>query len=84
MEIQGLQSRRQIAELLGVPLKELTYILYVQKPETFYRLFEIPKKNGGFRKIDAPEGPLIYIQRMLTRRLTAWILEKKLNPAFTI
>lgn len=81
MEIQGLQSRRQIAELLGVPLKELTYILYVQKPETFYRLFEIPKKNGGFRKIDAPEGPLIYIQRMLARRLTAWILEKKLNTS---
>lgn len=45
MEIQGLQSRRQIAELLGVPLKELTYILYVQKPETFYRLFEIPKEK---------------------------------------
>ena len=79
MKIQGLQNRKQIAELLGIPLKELTYILYVQKPETFYRSFKISKKNGGFRSIDAPEGSLVYVQRLLARRLTTWILEKKLN-----
>lgn len=60
-----LQTKRDVAEVLGSTLKSLAYNLYVLPPEKRYRTFQIPKKNGGDRKICAPTPTLKYLQRQL-------------------
>ncbi|MBB4274132.1 retron Ec67 family RNA-directed DNA polymerase/endonuclease [Rhizobium mongolense] len=54
-----------VAVLLGVKPKDLSYALYIQPSSAKYRAFEIPKKGGGFRLITAPEPRLRSIQRRL-------------------
>lgn len=65
-----LKNRADFADFLGIPLKKLTYLLYVKKPENCYSTFEIPKKNGDLRKISAPNDALSSIQRNLSVELS--------------
>lgn len=65
------KAREEVAKLLGINLKELTYLLYKEKVENLYNTFEIPKKNGGFRIIYAPKDRLKHIQRKLSNSLFA-------------
>lgn len=60
-----LQTRRDVAAVLGSTLKSLTYNLYVLAPEKRYSIFQIPKKSGGDREICAPTSALKYFQRQL-------------------
>ena len=64
-----IKSRDDLADFLGIPRRNLTYILYIKKTDSFYESFTIPKKNGGERNINAPEGDLKSIQVRLASAL---------------
>lgn len=62
-------ARKELARLISVDLKDITYVLYKTRVENSYSSFEIPKKNGEPRVIDTPEGKLKWIQRKLSEKL---------------
>lgn len=64
-----IKSRNDLADFLGVARKSLTNVLYNKHIEEYYTSFEIPKKSGGKRIIDAPHGTLKYIQSQLSKKL---------------
>lgn len=68
-EFKDIKTRDDVAEFLEVPLQKLTYILYHKKTDTYYTSFEIPKKNGEMRCINAPGGDLKKIQKKLSVKL---------------
>ena len=68
-EFSDVNSREELALALRVPLSKLTYILYVATVDSCYRTFEIPKKNGGTRVINAPQRDLMDIQKNLAKLL---------------
>lgn len=47
-------SKRALATVLNVQYKTLTYVLYRRGADSFYNEFEIQKKTGGTRIINAP------------------------------
>lgn len=59
-------SLGDIARLLNFEPKGLSYILYFQADSEKYRTFAIPKRNGGRRIINAPQGGLKLLQRRLS------------------
>ncbi|WP_027206366.1 retron Ec67 family RNA-directed DNA polymerase/endonuclease [Butyrivibrio fibrisolvens] len=65
MLLSEIHTRYEFAQLLGIELKELTYLLYIEKVENLYTTFSIPKKSGGERCINAPQKKLKYIQKLL-------------------
>ena len=73
-----LQTRTDVAELLGIEEKSLRYFLYGIRPDNMYHEFTIDKKTGGKRIICAPDKRLKNIQRKLAN-----ILNKvyKVKPA---
>lgn len=56
-----IKTRNDFADFLRIPRNKLTHILYVKKPDSYYKTFEIPKKNGDKRKICAPSGNKAFI-----------------------
>lgn len=62
------ETREQLASLLGISVQSLTYFAYSENKK--YKIFEIPKKSGGKRKISAPVGALKTIQRKLAAHLS--------------
>ena len=68
-----IKSAKDLANKMGVPLKELRFLTYTQKlsPTINYVHFKMVKKTGGFREISAPKPRL--------KRLQYWILENILN-----
>ncbi|MBJ8205520.1 RNA-directed DNA polymerase [Bacillus cereus] len=69
MEFQDIKTRNDLADFLGIPRKKLSYLLYKKGINTLYTSFEINKKSGGFRKINAPLTELKDIQRKLSEAL---------------
>lgn len=63
MTFEYVCTRNDLADLLEIPHGKLTHVLYVAKVDSFYKIFEIPKKSGGTRKICAPTGDLKQIQK---------------------
>jgi RNA-directed DNA polymerase len=57
---------RDLAVLLDLKLGMLTFILYKKPREELYTSFEIPKRHGGKREINAPESSLKLIQHRLS------------------
>lgn len=77
-------NRVELARQLGIPLSELTYVLYKKGINAYYRSFYIPKKDGTSREINASTGSLKYIQRKLCmilwqKQLEIW-KEKGITP----
>ncbi|MFD2706451.1 retron Ec67 family RNA-directed DNA polymerase/endonuclease [Salibacterium lacus] len=68
-ELHNIKTRNELADFLRIPRKKLSYILYKKKVDNLYHSFEIEKKNGGVRKIDAPMRELKDIQQKLTKTL---------------
>lgn len=64
-ELRACSDRKDLAVLLGIAPKELSYILYVLSDANKYFPFCISKKNGGTRNILAPAPRLKFIQRKL-------------------
>lgn len=42
--INEVTTRDELADLVGIPYRKLTYILYKKYVENMYTSFEIPKK----------------------------------------
>ena len=61
--LQSLASISDFANFIGIEPKSLTYIAYFLPLNSKYTSFQIPKKNGGIRKIDMPMGSLSIIQK---------------------
>lgn len=66
---QAASSRSDVAALVDIKLKDLTYLLYVMKEEDKYTTFDIAKKSGGKRQICAPIKNVKSLQRKLADRL---------------
>ena len=64
-----MQERNDLADLLNIPRKKLTHLLYVRKVENCYHTFFIPKRSGGEREIAAPDVELKSIQKNLANKL---------------
>jgi len=64
-----IKTRNEFADFLKISRKQLSYVLYVKGAENLYTTFEIPKKSGGTRKINAPLRELKYIQKRLAKAL---------------
>jgi RNA-directed DNA polymerase len=71
-EVPIIFEIEHLSLLLGVDYLELLKI--INSPESFYRLFEIPKRNGGLRTISMPYPTLLHIQHWIKTN----ILEKVL------
>jgi hypothetical protein len=70
-------DKRSLSRIIGVPLNKITKKVYIQGTENCYRSFEIPKKNGGIRQINAPDDELCFIQRKLANALQNYYLQIK-------
>lgn len=70
-QFKDLNSREDVAALLGIPDRSLRYFLYKKRPENMYRSFEISKKDGSKRSISAPDRELREVQRKLANILSA-------------
>ena len=58
-----ISSRVELSEWLGISDRRLRFILYGLKSSDRYRSFEVPKRNGGVRQIQAPTKALLSIQK---------------------
>lgn len=69
---QKLQGLKDFSGFIGIPAKDLSYILYKLNggPNGQYINFEIKKRNGNKRVISAPFTGLKVIQRRLAKKLT--------------
>ncbi|MFZ0269363.1 reverse transcriptase domain-containing protein [Caulobacter sp.] len=68
--LQSITAKEQLATLLGCDYgKHLAYYLYRLHPSMRYRTFDIQKRNGDKRTINAPNSGLVHIQRRLSRIL---------------
>ena len=76
MKLNEISNREELAIILGIPVRRLTYILYHKKTENLYTSFTIPKKNGEERQIDCPNGELREIQKRLEIQLLEYCNEK--------
>lgn len=68
-EFLALKTQRDIADLLEVSYDRLIYHAYKAPAVEKYKVFEVPKKNGGSRKISSPSTGLKAIQRKLSQVL---------------
>src|SRR5262249_44002978 len=60
-----LADAHDVARFFGVTHSALTRTLYKAPENRRYRSFEIPKRSGGMRRIDAPIGLLRELQERL-------------------
>lgn len=68
-EFLTIETKRELAQVLGIEYKILIYNLYKIPDAKKYLEFEIQKRNGGKRKICAPNSGIKYIQRILSQIL---------------
>jgi len=67
--IDSTTTPSELARLLGTSHQKLTYLAYAAGIKRFYTSFEIPKKNGEKRTIQAPVQQLKNIQLRLKAHL---------------
>ncbi|NTV45472.1 MAG: RNA-directed DNA polymerase, partial [Chlorobiales bacterium] len=77
-ELSILQTKREVASLLGIKYKYLIYYIHKYPHDKRYTSFQIPKKSGGVREILSPIGPLKFIQRRLSEVL---LKDYKVKPS---
>ncbi|EAE8998731.1 retron Ec67 family RNA-directed DNA polymerase/endonuclease [Listeria monocytogenes] len=64
---EDINSLEELAKILKIPKKFLTYILYKKKVENSYTNLLIPKKSGGQRNISIPMKELKDVQRNIVK-----------------
>jgi len=64
--LKAATSISDLATLLGFKPRAISYLLYKQPPESKYTTFQIPKRSGGQRTIQAPVERLKLLQRRLS------------------
>jgi RNA-directed DNA polymerase len=63
--LRSAKTRYDVAALLGYKPSALSYIVFQIPAAGKYKTFEIKKKDGGKRRIDAPVPMLKALQRRL-------------------
>lgn len=82
-KLQNTKNLADLAKLLGFTPKGLSYVLYKIPTSQKYRTFNIPKKSGGTRTINAPEKSLSLLQKRLGELLYECVAEhQKSHPSF--
>ena len=82
-KLQSAKNLTDLAKLLGFTPKGASYVLYKLPTSQKYRTFEIPKKSGGTRTINAPENSLSLLQKRLGELLYECVTEhQKCHPRF--
>ena len=74
-ELKTATSLHDVALILGFKPKSLAYILYKKPTAGKYAKFEIPKRNGGKRFINAPYPRLKKLQKRLSNLLQDCVQE---------
>jgi RNA-directed DNA polymerase len=64
--LRAASSLHHVAALLQFQPKAVAYILYKKPPLTKYSSFDVPKRGGGVRNINAPCPELLLLQRRLS------------------
>jgi retron-type reverse transcriptase len=80
--LHKLSSLDSLCTLLDVQQGQLLYICYRRLPQDKYTSFEIPKKRGGVRRIDAPKKGLGLIQKRLATLLSEQLSFKSCVKGF--
>lgn len=70
-KLKTATSLKGIAKILDVEPSVLSYILYKLPSAQKYKTFDIPKKNGGLRTINAPTARLKSLQKNVAELLYA-------------
>jgi len=82
--LQKATTKKDLARILGVNAAFLTRTLYIRSITSQYYQFQIPKRNGGYRIINAPTSELKDIQARLSNLLLNCIdiinAEKNITP----
>lgn len=78
LHLLSLENENQLCRMLDIQLGSLSNV--INNP--IYQSFEIPKKKGGKRNIDAPDDELKNIQQKLNFFLNAYYLMIKPNAVF--
>ncbi|RYZ63536.1 MAG: RNA-directed DNA polymerase, partial [Proteobacteria bacterium] len=73
--LRAARTRGDLAALLAIDLKHLTYLLYKLPQAEKYTSFHIKKKSGGNRRIQAPIDSLKSLQRKTADLLQDCIAE---------
>ena len=63
----SISSNKELAALLGISVNKLTYYAYYLAEESKYKTFNISKRNGGVRVIEAPVKGLKDIQKSIVK-----------------
>lgn len=77
-----ITSANDVANILEVPVGQLLYILYHRNGN--YREFNIEKKGGGSRTINAPQGGVAILQEKLKPIIEYFYRPKKSAHGFII
>ncbi len=72
-----ITTRRELAEYIYVPYAKITYLIFKKGINNCYNTFEIPKKSGGVRQINAPDESLKDVQSRLAYAL--WEHQEAIN-----
>lgn len=76
-----LHDMADVARLLQIPVGQLHHIVFNHKHQ-YYRIFEIPKKNGSKRSITSPHGSLDVLLHRLKMSLDYYYRPKKVAHGF--
>lgn len=68
-KLKQAKTLHDVAHLLGFKPQALSYILYKIPADKKYHNFDIPKKSGGTRTINAPSSELKNLQKRLAELL---------------
>ena len=77
--LKNCKNIKDLSDLLDIPAQIFSYNAYFLKDNQKYIFFEIPKKNGGKRKITAPINGLKEIQQKINNLLLFLIDDNKNN-----
>ncbi len=77
--LRGAASIQDVATLLRFQAKAIAYIIYKKPVQNRYKSFEISKRNGGIRQINAPAPDLRLLQQHLSDLLQNCIEEVNEN-----
>lgn len=83
-KFMALRSGRDVADLLQIEYRTLTYYLHGVPEAERYSVFEIPKKSGGTRTILSPTLGLKLIQQNLCQVLRAVYQPKAAVHGFVV
>ena len=65
MLLSEIKTKNDLFKALGIKKQTMTFLLYKKRVENMYTSFEIRKKTGGVRNINAPNSDLKFVQTKL-------------------